>query len=309
MTSKIRIALAQFDFHVGAFERNIERIRELIKEARDEHKADVILFPELAVCGYVSEDLYLRPGYLKRNADAIQEIASTTSGITAVVGWAEAAGAVVYNSAAVLQEGKVIANYRKRELPNYTVFDEKRYFVTDPDRDNCVFDVNGVKVGLIICEDVWYGDPIEQTVKHGAQVVLVPNASPYEREKHAQRDSLLATRVAEAKVGIALQISRPKVQILRHVPTHRELRKQDHVRLVFVTSLCDQLTDVFNVALKRADVEIKLSERDTDLGSHGYKESNGSTHHTVTHSATVPTSHGRGCPGPRRADAGYRRVK
>ena len=203
MTNKLRIALAQFDFHVGAFDRNLDLMRQLIAQARDEFRADVILFPEMSICGYVSEDLYNRPGYLRRCAESVEALAKDVTGITAIVGWAEAAGAVVYNSASVLRDGRIEHTYRKRELPNYTVFDERRYFVVDPDREDCVFEVNGIKVGLIICEDIWYADPMASTVAAGAQIVLVPNASPFEGEKHAQRDDLLSTRVKENKTAIA----------------------------------------------------------------------------------------------------------
>ncbi len=124
-------------------------------------------------------------------------------GIVAVVGWPQAAGAVVYNAASVLRDGAVATTYRKRELPNYAVFDERRYFEVDPDGGSCVFDVKGVPVGLVICEDLWFAEPLADTADAGAELVLVPNASPFERDKHAQRDALLATRVAETGVALA----------------------------------------------------------------------------------------------------------
>ncbi|MEF2155421.1 NAD+ synthase [Luteimonas sp. FXH3W] len=203
MSQTLRIAMAQTDFHVGALDRNLATIRDLIATARDVHKADLLLLPEMALCGYVSEDLYGRPGYLRRCEQAVQELAAEVSGISVVIGWPETAGSVVYNAASLLRDGRVEATYRKRFLPNYTVFDEARYFAVDPDGGDCVFDVNGVKVGLIICEDIWYAEPLASTVQAGAELVLVPNASPFERDKHAQRDRLLATRVAESGAGIA----------------------------------------------------------------------------------------------------------
>ena len=146
----LRLALAQFDFPVGAVARNEARIVELIAEARDLHKADLVLFPELALCGYPPEDLLLRPGFLAECNAAIQRIARQVHGITAVVGWPEAAGAVVYNAASVLRDGAIETTYRKRELPNYAVFDERRYFEVDPDGETCVFEVNGTRIGLVI---------------------------------------------------------------------------------------------------------------------------------------------------------------
>lgn len=203
MTTPLRIALAQFDFPVGAIARNAERIAAMIVEARDEYGADVVLFPELALSGYPPEDLLLRPSFLRDCAEAIARVAADVSGIVAVVGWPEAAGSVVYNAASVLRDGRIERTYRKRELPNYAVFDERRYFDVDPDREDCVFEVKGVPVGLIVCEDLWFAEPIASTVRNGAQVVLVPNASPFERDKHAQRDALIAQRATETGAAIA----------------------------------------------------------------------------------------------------------
>ncbi|UXI67688.1 NAD+ synthase [Tahibacter amnicola] len=199
----LRIALAQFDFPVGAVHRNEQRIIELIAQARDSHGAEVVLFPELALSGYPPEDLLYRPGFLAECTAALQRVAATVQGIVAVVGWPEAAGSVVYNAVSVLREGVVERTYRKRELPNYAVFDERRYFEVDPDGEPCVFEVSGVQVGVVICEDLWFAEPLADCVRAGAQVVLVPNASPFERDKHAQRDALLAARVAESNVALA----------------------------------------------------------------------------------------------------------
>jgi NAD+ synthase (glutamine-hydrolysing) len=199
----LRIALAQFDFPVGAVKQNATRIAEMIAVARDEYGADIVLFPELALSGYPPEDLLLRPSFLRDCAQAIEAVAAGVTGIAAVVGWPQAAGSIVYNAASVLREGKIERTYRKRELPNYAVFDERRYFDVDPDREDCVFDVRGVPVGLIICEDLWFAEPIASTVRNGARLVLVPNASPFERDKHAQRDALLAQRAQETGAAIA----------------------------------------------------------------------------------------------------------
>jgi len=199
----LRIALAQFDFPVGAVASNAGRIASFIAEARDRHRADVVLFPELALSGYPPEDLLLRPSFLADCEAALQRIAADVQDIVAVVGWPQAAGAVVYNAASVLRDGSIAHTYRKRELPNYAVFDERRYFDVDPDRDSCVFDVDGVRVGLLICEDLWFPEPVADTVAAGAQLVLVPNASPFERDKHAQRDALLAQRAQETGVAVA----------------------------------------------------------------------------------------------------------
>jgi len=175
----------------------------MIGQARDEYGAELVMFPELAVSGYPPEDLLLRPGFLYECEQAMAGIAAACRGITAVVGWPQAAGAVVYNAASVLRDGLVEQTYRKRELPNYAVFDERRYFDVDPDGGSCVFEVNGIPVGLLICEDLWFAEPMADTVQAGAQLVVVPNASPYERGKHAQRDAVLAARTRESGAAIA----------------------------------------------------------------------------------------------------------
>ena len=207
MSKTLRIALAQFDFPVGAVAQNAGRMVAMIAEARDEYGADLVLFPELAISGYPPEDLLLRPRFLADCEAALRTVAAATRGIVAVVGWPQSAGSVVYNAASVLRDGAVETTYRKRELPNYAVFDERRYFDVDPDGGACVFEVKDVPVGLLICEDLWFAEPLAETAKAGAQLVLVPNASPFERDKHAQRDALLAQRVNETLVngrGVAL---------------------------------------------------------------------------------------------------------
>ncbi|WP_045738865.1 NAD+ synthase [Xanthomonas sp. MUS 060] len=203
MSSSLRLAMAQFDFPVGAVTQNTDRIMALIEQARDTHGADIVLFPELAISGYPPEDLLLRPGFLADCEQAVQRIAARVHGIVAVVGWPQSVGSVVYNAASVLRDGRIAATYRKRELPNYAVFDERRYFDVDPDGEHCVFDLKGTPVGLVICEDLWFPEPLAATVRAGAELVLVPNASPYERGKHAQRDALLAERSGESGAALA----------------------------------------------------------------------------------------------------------
>src|SRR5690606_5677652 len=134
MTDTLRIAMAQFDFPVGDVAGNASRIAAMIGEARDEFGADVVLCPELAVSGYPPEDLLMRPSFLADCDRAMREVvARAARGIVAVVGWPESAGSVLYNSASVLRDGRIEATYRKRELPNHDVFDERRYFQVDPD--------------------------------------------------------------------------------------------------------------------------------------------------------------------------------
>ena len=199
----LRIALAQFDFPVGAIARNAEKISALIVEARDRQRADLIVFPELALSGYSPEDLLLRPGFLHECETALQRLAASVQGIVALVGWPQSAGSITYNAVSVLRDGGIETTYRKRELPNYAVFDERRYFETDPDGGSCVIDIKGIKVGVVICEDLWFAEPLADTLAQGAELVVVPNASPFDHGKLARRDALLALRVAESPVALA----------------------------------------------------------------------------------------------------------
>ena len=137
------------------------QIAQLIAEARDLHRADLMLFPELALWGYPPEDLLLRPAFLAECERALAAIAAGVHGIVAVVGWPQAAGAVVFNAASVLRDGAIEATYHKRELPNYAVFDERRYFGAG--QRFLRLRVNGVSVGLMICEDLWFAEPLAET--------------------------------------------------------------------------------------------------------------------------------------------------
>lgn len=203
MNASLCLALAQFDFPVGDVTGNTRRIIDLIHAARDRHGADVVLFPELAVSGYPPEDLLLRPSFLMACETAIDEIAAACTGIVAIVGWPQAVGSVVFNAASVLRDGSIETTWRKRELPNYAVFDERRYFAVDPDAEPCVVRVGDVPVGVVICEDLWFAEPAAHAAAAGAALLLVPNASPFEHGKPAQRDGLLAQRVAESGCAIA----------------------------------------------------------------------------------------------------------
>lgn len=191
----LRIALVQADFSVGALAGNTCRIAERIAEARDRYRADRVLLPELTVRDYPPEDLLRRPQLLADCAAALQRIAQEVTGIVAVVGWPEAAGAVVYNALSVLRDGVVAATYRKRDLPNYAVFDERRYFAVDPYGGPCVLEVNGVTVGLLICQDLWGLEPTFETAAADAQLILIPNASRFER------CSVIALSERQARAG------------------------------------------------------------------------------------------------------------
>ncbi len=196
----LRIALAQFDFPVGAVTANAGRVRELAARARDELGASLVAFPELTLSGYPPEDLLLRPSFLEAVDDSLAALASDITGVVAVVGHPLAQGEV-YNAASVLREGAIETTYRKQALPNYTVFDEKRYF-RHGDR-SCVLDLDGVPVGMLICEDIWEAEPAAHAAEAGAQLLIVINASPYDQRQAATRERLLAQRARDNDVAIA----------------------------------------------------------------------------------------------------------
>ncbi|MFO1505603.1 MAG: NAD+ synthase [Lysobacterales bacterium] len=201
--ARLRIALAQFDFPVGAVAQNAARIAGLIAEARDTHRADLVLFPELALSGYPPEDLLLRDEFRSVCAAALPEVAKAARGIVAIVGWPERIGDAVHNAASILRDGAVAATCRKCELPNYAVFDERRYFTPGSAGRERVFEVAGVRAGILICEDLWHERAAAAVTQAGAELLLVVNASPYERGKLAERMALLARRVAETGTAIA----------------------------------------------------------------------------------------------------------
>jgi len=197
-TPQIRLGLAQINSTVGDIDGNTSKIREWIGRARDAG-VDLVLFPELCVPGYPAEDLYLKRHFVEANRRAVDELAVEVTGIAAVVGFAEAGEGttdgrpVVYNSIAVLADGAVRAVYRKQRLPNYAVFDEKRYFT--PDTEPVIVELAGTKVGLTICEDCWVeGPPASLEAQEGAQLIVNPSASPYHRGKGAEREQMFADR-------------------------------------------------------------------------------------------------------------------
>lgn len=197
----IRIALAQFDFPVGAVSANAERIVALAEQARDLHGARIVLFPELAVSGYLAEDLFLRPGFLDACARALASLAARIHGIDAVVGHPLVEGGRCYNALSWIRDGRVLATYRKQALPNYMVFDEQRYF--DPGDATLVVECDGVRFGALICEDIWEEAPARAAKRAGAEALLVINASPWDPRNRAERIAVVRRRAREHELPIA----------------------------------------------------------------------------------------------------------
>jgi len=193
----LRLALAQINPTVGDVDGNAAKAAEWIERARGEG-AELVVLPELCIPGYPAEDLYLKRHFLRANQRAVEELAASVRGITALVGFAEPVANPLdsrhaHNATAVLADGAVQAVYRKNRLPNYSVFDEQRYFV--PGADPASIEVAGFGVGLTICEDVWQpGPPAQTEAEAGARLIANPSGSPYHRGKGRERETMFCER-------------------------------------------------------------------------------------------------------------------
>ncbi len=198
---KLRIAIAQINSTVGNIEANSNKILEYINKAK-KLGADIVTFPELALCGYPPEDLLLKPSFIDENLKGIRSIAKSVNGITAIVGFVDKAKPGIYNAAALISEGKIKGIYQKTHLPNYSVFDEKRYFKEG--KEPFVFKLGGITCGINICEDIWHPQgPIKLQVKKGARVIFVINASPYYMGKIRERMKVISSQAKANKIFIS----------------------------------------------------------------------------------------------------------
>lgn len=200
MNNTVTVALAQLDLIVGDVAGNTARILDHATRARDDLQADLVVFPELSICGYPPEDLLFHAGLRISVEQALDEIRDSVKGIAVLVGFPEYHEDHIYNSCAVFSDGEVLGHYRKRCLPNYAVFDEERYFTAG--KDAAVFALNGVRIGLTICEDVWRQAPIAANRAAGAECVIAINGSPYETKSQYHREEVIASRVAEVGIPI-----------------------------------------------------------------------------------------------------------
>ncbi len=200
MSGRLRIVLAQLDFMVGDVQGNAVRIIEAATTARDRDRADCIVFPELALTGYPPEDLLLRPALIDQVMRGLMLIRNQVPDIDIVLGCPLLHEGTLYNAAILLRGGAIIAAYHKHRLPNYSVFDELRYF--SPGSDPCVVTIGGARVGLTICEDVWQPGAVEQAAAAGAQLMINLNASPYHVAKRGEREAVLRQRIAAAGIPV-----------------------------------------------------------------------------------------------------------
>lgn len=200
VSKRLKIALAQINFQVGNVAANVEQIVASAENARDSLQADIAVFPELIVTGYPAEDLLLRKDFIETANNAVYEIACRVKDIAVVIGYPEWSDGKLYNSAIVLHNGVTLACYRKQALPNYGVFDERRYFTAG--NETCVFEFNGTFIGLTICEDVWQEGIIAANKTAGAEILLTLNASPFNLGKTHQREAIICSQVKAAQIPL-----------------------------------------------------------------------------------------------------------
>jgi NAD+ synthase (glutamine-hydrolysing) len=189
-----KIALAQINPTVGDVPGNAERVAARVQEAK-RAGASLVVTPELALSGYPPEDLLFHRGFRRRIEESLARLADAARGVDLLVGYPEYSGGVLFNGAAWIRDGQRVANYRKQRLPNYQVFDEKRYFT--PGDAFAVVEVGGVRVAPIICEDIWHADVAQGARRAGGDIVIAINASPYQQGKQAERESYVAARARE----------------------------------------------------------------------------------------------------------------
>lgn len=195
----LKIILAQINSTVGDFTKNIARHVEAAKKARADN-TDLIVFPELSLTGYPPEDLLLRPAFIKAAMTALTTCMAAITDIYCIVGHPLMENNLIYNACTLFFNGQIIAQYKKQCLPNNDVFDEYRYFT--PGNNTCLVNIKNIPVSIIICEDVWHEGPLEKSAANGAKLIIIPNASPFEVEKHHLRQAILTEKAKQHRVAI-----------------------------------------------------------------------------------------------------------
>ncbi len=242
----LRVVIAQLNFTVGDIINNTNKHIANAIIARDELGADIIVFPELSVTGYPAEDLLLRTDFLQAASNAIERCRKEITGIYCVINYPKHTEEGLLNCSAIIYNGKIIDTYAKMRLPNYGVFDENRYFIngTQP----CVVNIKGVDVGFVICEDLWFKTPVELTCFAGAKLIIAPNASPFEINKHKARKNILRRRAQKNNVPIIY---------VNSVGGQDELVFDGGSQVVDASGNVCQFAGYFNEALVPVDFKIK----------------------------------------------------
>lgn len=201
MSNTFCLVMGQINPVVGDVSGNVKKIIKAAKQAKNEFNADLIIFPELTLTGYPPEDLLLRPGLIKRVNKGLKKLKKKINSIAVLVGHpAGTVGEELYNAASLIADGQCLATYYKQYLPNYSVFDEKRYFIEGVEA--CVVDYKNIKFGITICEDIWFTAPAAQAADAGAEIILNLNASPFRQGKWQLRETELQQRVKEVGLPI-----------------------------------------------------------------------------------------------------------
>ncbi len=195
----MRITIAQSNFCVGDVKNNTEKVIELIAKAKIT-KSDLVVFPELALTGYPPEDLLLRKALYKQIEGALIAIKSASAGIGIIVGYPDKTSSALFNACSLIRDGEIQTTYHKQNLPNYGVFDEKRYFSAG--NSASLISVNGLSFGLTVCEDIWSSVPAKQVADAGARLLININASPFHSSKLDEREKILRQRVDETGLNI-----------------------------------------------------------------------------------------------------------
>lgn len=198
--SSLRIILAQLNFTVGDIEGNTKKIINVISESELNNDTDIIIFPELTISSYPPEDLLLRPAFNKYVSSALDEIVTSTKNIHVIIGYPIIQDNKLYNACSLIYNGEIVKTYYKQNLPNYGVFDEKRYFIAG--NETCLFDIKGIKAAISICEDIWVPEPVEAAATAGAKIMFNLNASPYHKNKLSQRESIITKHAKESNMHI-----------------------------------------------------------------------------------------------------------
>jgi len=199
--SQLNIIMAQLNPLVGDIDGNTELVIKTVKQAVHQHQADVVVFPELMLTGYPPEDLLLRPSMALRIERALRHLCESIDDVYVIVGYPQCTSQGLFNTAGVFYQHHCIAKYHKQHLPNYQVFDEKRYFVPGDDSDSIVM-IRDIPVALLVCEDLWYEGGMQSAIAGNARLVISINASPFHSNKVDERQILLKQRVAEAGLPI-----------------------------------------------------------------------------------------------------------
>jgi len=201
MAETLKIALAQLDFLVGDVRGNAAKVIASARHARRELGADLVLYPELTLSGYPPEDLLFHRGFRRQIEAGLAQLRAELEDARVLIGFPEYAGAGIYNSAALITGGEIAAIHRKAELPNYKVFDEKRYFHAG--HQPTVADCRGFRTGLLVCEDIWEPAAVQLSRSDGAELLVVINASPYEIHKQREREEVARARIREVGLPLA----------------------------------------------------------------------------------------------------------